>query len=81
MPTLRDTVFTHAILQGNKAANYRAEEATKAKAKALINFLMQDGPFLNLYRSNDPKERAVAMETLNVAHHQAYGDASKSRSH
>lgn len=48
------------------------EEA--ANAKALINFLMQDRFFLALYRSNDPKERATAMDKLNKAHHQAYGD-------
>ena len=51
-----------------------AEEA--AKAKALINFLMEDRFFLALYRSNDPKVRAAAMDKLNNAHHQAYGDAS-----
>jgi hypothetical protein len=77
MPTVReDTVFTHAILPGNlkKASyNYRAEEA--AKAKAFINFLMQDRLFLALYRSNDPKVRAAALEKLNEAHHHAYGDA------
>jgi hypothetical protein len=77
MPTVRDdTAFTHAILPGNlKQASYNptAEEATKAKA--LINLLMQDPLFLALYRSNDPKERAAAMNKLNKAHHQAYGDA------
>jgi hypothetical protein len=36
---------------------------------------MQDQFFLALYRSNDPKVRAAAMDTLNTAHHQAYGDA------
>jgi len=36
---------------------------------------MQDRFFLALYRSNDPKERAAAMDKLNNAHHQAYGDA------
>lgn len=46
-----------------------------AKAKALINFLMQDWFFLALYRSNDPKVRAAAVHKLNNAHHQAYGDA------
>ena len=77
MPTVGDdTVFTHAIPPGKlrKASyNYRAEEA--ANAKALINFLMQDRLFLALYRSNDPKVRAAAMEKLNEAHHHAYGDA------
>jgi hypothetical protein len=48
-----------------------AEEA--AKAKALINFLMEDAFFLALYRSNDPNVRATAMDKLNEAHHQAYG--------
>jgi hypothetical protein len=28
---------------------------------------------LALYRSNDPKVRAAAMDKLNEAHHQAYG--------
>jgi len=37
---------------------------------------MQDRLFLALYRSNDPKVRAAAMDKLNKAHHQAYGDAS-----
>jgi hypothetical protein len=50
------------------------EEAAKAKAR--INFLMQDRFFLALYRSNDPTERATAMDKLNKAHYQAYGDAS-----
>ena len=49
-----------------------AEEAAKAKAR--INFLMHDRPFLALYRSNDPNVRAAAMDKLNKAHHQAYGD-------
>jgi hypothetical protein len=43
-----------------------------AKAKALINFLMQDRFFLEHFRSEDPKVRAAAMDTLN---HQAYGDS------
>ena len=46
-----------------------------AKAKSLINFLMQDRFFLALYRSTDPKVRAAAIDKLNKAHHQAYGDA------
>ena len=75
MPTVRDdTAFTHAIPpEHSKQAFYKptAEEATKAKA--LINFLMQDRLFLALYRSNDPKVRAAAMDKLNKAHHQAYG--------
>ena len=44
-----------------------------AKAKTLINVMMQDRFFLALYRSNDPKVRAVAMDKLNKAHIQAYG--------
>jgi hypothetical protein len=35
--------------------------------------MMQDRFFLALYRSNDPKVRAVAMDKLNKAHIQAYG--------
>ena len=74
MPTVRDgTAFTHAILPGNFKQTSYTEEA--AKAKALINFLMEDRLFLALYRSNDPKVRATAMDRLNEAHHQAYGDA------
>ncbi len=77
MPTLReDTVSTHAILPGDlKKASYNYSAERAAKAKALINFLMQDRLFLALYRSNDPKVRAAAMEKLNRAHHHAYGDA------
>ena len=44
-----------------------------AKAKTLINVMMQDRFFLALYRSNDPNVRAVAMDKLNKAHIQAYG--------
>jgi hypothetical protein len=33
---------------------------------------MQDRLFIAHYRSNDPKERATAMDKLNKAHHQAY---------
>ena len=65
MPTFKeDAAFT--------SYNPTAKEA--AKAKALINFLMEDPFFLALYRSNDPKVRAAAMNKLNDAHHQAYGD-------
>jgi hypothetical protein len=75
MPTVRNyTAFTHAIPpERSKQAFCKptAEEATKAKA--LINFLMQDRLFLALYRSNDPNVRAAAMDKLNEAHHQAYG--------
>ncbi|MFY9874265.1 MAG: hypothetical protein WCF79_03450 [Rhodomicrobium sp.] len=40
-----------------------------AKAKTLINVMMQDRFFLALYRSNDPNVRAVAMDKLNKAQH------------
>ena len=77
MPTFADgAVFAHSILSDNvRRANHKSTEEEVAKAKALINFLMQDRFFLALYRSNDPKERAAAMNKLNKAHHQAYGDA------
>ncbi len=80
MPTLRstDTILPdHSRQASGKPA---AEDA--ARAKALINFLMEDRFFLALYaatilyRSNDPKVRAAAMDKLNEAHHQAYGDVS-----
>jgi hypothetical protein len=58
-----------------KQASYKPTAEEAAKAKALINFMMQDQLFLALYRSNDPKVRAVAMDKLNNAHYQAYGDA------
>ncbi|MFZ1110348.1 MAG: hypothetical protein WAN43_18620 [Rhodomicrobium sp.] len=45
-----------------------------ANGKALINFLMQDKFFLDLYRSNDARTRAAAIDKLNNAHNQAYGD-------
>ena len=75
MPTFADdAAFTHAFLPDNfKQTSPTTEEA--AKAKALINFMMQDQLFLALYRSNDPNVRAAAMDKLNNAHHQAYGDA------
>jgi len=77
MPTFGDrAVFAHPILWDNvRRANHKPTEEEVAKAKALINFLMQDRFFLALYRSNDPKVRAAAMNKLNDAHHQAYGDA------
>ena len=78
MPTFGEgAAFTHAILPDNfKQASYKPTAEEAAKAKARINFLMQDRFFLALYRSNDPKERATAMGKLNNAHYQAYGDAS-----
>jgi len=73
MPTLR---LTHAIPPGrSEQASCKPTAEDGAKAKALINFLMEDRLFLDLYRSNDPKVRAAAMGKLNNAHHQAYGDA------
>jgi len=76
MPALEDgAAFTHAIPPEHSMTPYyqpTAEEA--AKAKALINFLMQDRFFLALYRSTDPNVRAAAMDKLKKAHHQAYGD-------
>jgi hypothetical protein len=76
MPTFGDgAAFTHAIPPDSKQASYKPTAEEAAKAKARINFLMQDRFFLALYRSNDPKERTAAMHELNNAHHQAYGDA------
>ena len=66
--------FTHTFLSGSfNHTSYKPTAEDAAKAKAHINFLMQDGFFLALYRSDDPKVRAVAMDELNQAHHQAYG--------
>ena len=70
---MRSVRFTDAILPEQSSPWPVAEDA--AKAKALINFLMQDRFFLEHFRSDDPKVRAAAMDTLNKAHHQAYGDA------
>ncbi len=65
MPTLEErAAFT----------SYKPTAEEAAQAKALINFLMQDTFFLALYRSNDPKVRAAAMDKLKAAHHEAYGD-------
>ena len=71
-----NTSFTDAVLPDNlKRVDCEPTKEEAARAKALINFLMEDWFFLALYRSNDPKERAAAMDKLNEAHHQAYGDA------
>ena len=77
MATLGDgTAFTHAILSSHpKQASHKPGSEEAAKAKAIINFLMEDRFFLALYRSNDPKVRAAALNELNQAHYQAYGDA------
>ena len=74
MPT---AYYSDTILPGHfKQASPKPAAEDTAKAIAHINFLMQDQFFLALYRSNDPKVRAAAMNKLNDAHHQAYGDAS-----
>ena len=77
MPTFEESAaFTQAILpEYSKRAFYKPTAEEAAKAKALINFLMEDRFFLALYRSNDPKVSAAAMNKLNDAHHHAYGDA------
>ncbi len=74
MPASRSTLAVLASLSRQGSRKPISENA--AQAKALINFLMEDRLFLALYRSNDPKVRAAAMNKLNEAHHQAYGDAS-----
>ena len=78
MPTFEESAaFTQAILpKYSKRASYKPTAEEAAKAKALINFLMQDRLFLALYRSNDAQVRAAAIDKLNKAHYQAYGDAS-----
>ena len=63
-------MVTHAVLQDRSEQacdTPTAEDA--AKAKALINVMMQDRFFLALYCSNDPKVRAVAMDKLNISSH------------
>ena len=72
MPALR---LTHAVLPSrSKRTSRKLIPEDAAHAKALINLLMEDQLFLALYRSNDPEVRAAAMDKLNEAHHQAYGD-------
>ena len=73
MPSLKEDAAMPQDHSKRSRITPTAEDA--AKAKSLINFLMQDRFFLALYRSNDPKVRAAAMDKLNKAHHQAYGDA------
>jgi len=70
------TAFTHS-----KQASRKPSSEEAAKAKAVINFLMQDRFFLALFRSNDPKVRAAALSELNQAHYQAYGDAPTQDEH
>ncbi len=53
---------THAVLTGySKQASRKPTPEDAAKAKVLINFLMEDQLFLAHYRSNDPEVRAAAM--------------------
>lgn len=80
MPIFGDaTALTHAIPpEPSMQASHEPTAEEAARAKALINFLMEDRFFLALYRNNDPKIRAAAMDKLNKAHHQAYGDAPTS---
>jgi hypothetical protein len=66
--------FARAILEQRSMQPMPAAE-NPAEAKALINFLMQDRLFLALFRSNDAKVRATAMDSLNEVHRQAYGGA------
>ena len=69
---MRSVRFTDAILPGQSSPWPVAGDA--AKAKALINFLMQDRFFLKHFRSEDPK--CVGRHgDVEQAHHQAYGDA------
>lgn len=77
MPTLRDGLTSpHPTPPDHfKQADFKPAAEDAAKAKALINFLMQDPFFLARYRSNDPNVRAAAMVKLDEAHYQAYGDA------
>jgi hypothetical protein len=78
MPTFGEcAAFAYAIPPENsKQAFYKPTVDEVAKAKAMINFLMEDRAFLALLRSNDPKVRANAMDQLNEAHRQAYGGDS-----
>jgi hypothetical protein len=79
MPTFGDgAAFDLAIpSERSRQAFHKPTADEAARAKAMINFLMQDRLFLALYRSNDPKVRASAMDKLNEAHRQAYGGAPK----
>jgi len=78
MPTLGDgaALTTTIPPEHSKQASYKPTGEEAANAKAFINFLMQDRLFLALYRSNDAQVRAAAIDKLNNAHYQAYGDAS-----
>ena len=78
MPIFGDGTAFAVPQEHSKQASYEPTAEEAARAKALINFLMEDRFFLALYRSNDPKMRAAAMDKLNKAHHQAYGDAPTS---
>ncbi len=64
-----------AFKNGAALTSFKCTAEDAARGKALIRSLMEDRSFLALYRSNDPKVRAAAMEQLNEAHHRAYDDA------
>ena len=83
MPTLSDDyTVTNAVAGEIEALRespsqqgyYNPTAESVARSKALINSLMQDKFFLALYRSNDARVRAAAIDKLNKAHYQAYGD-------
>ena len=75
MPTLSDDyTVTNSVAEEIDALRESPTADSAARSKALINFLMQDKFFLALYRSNDAKVRAAAIDKLNKAHYQAYGD-------
>jgi hypothetical protein len=77
MPIFGDcAALAHAIPpEHSRQAFYKPTAEDAARAKAMINILMQDRLFLALYRSNDPETRSTAMDKLNEAHRQAYGGA------
>ncbi len=77
MPIFGDcAAFAQAIPpEHSKQAFYEPTAEDAARAKAMINLLMQDRLFLALYRSNDPETRSTAMHKLKEAHRQAYGGA------
>ena len=75
MPTLSDDyTVTNSVAEEIVALRESPTADSAARGKAIINFLMQDKFFLALYRSNDAKVRAAAIDKLNKAHYQAYGD-------
>ena len=82
MQRFSDKMLIHAAIEEmgalreppSKQAYYKPTAENAVKGKGLINFLMQDKFFLALYRSNDARVRAAAIDKLNKAHYQAYGD-------